>query len=393
MYDFTNMFYENINLKSSLIALFIIIFLKFLPFIFKYRKHYMIKFFMFFPYFRNKVKKQVDEAIQKIEESFLPEYQLGLYHKKLPEFSLSKNDIINTTTRLKELNKYDWRNGKVSETVYGNNNEKLQVIEDIYKMFKWTNPLHTDIFSSVRIMEAEIIQMVIKIFTNKTGGGILTSGGTESIILAVKAYRDYYRKNKGIKYPNIIVSTSIHASFDKVCDLMNIKLIKLEPNVKTRKLELEQIKKHKKSNTILIVGTAPSYSHGIFDDIKILFNYTMENNIGFHVDACLGGFISAFLNMDEILDFRNKGVNSLSVDIHKYDYAPKGTSVLLFRDIELRHNAYFIYPEWTGGIYATPTIAGSRSGCTISSAWATLLALGQNSIELLRFKLFMFLNI
>lgn len=364
-----------------IIFFFIFSFISIYDVILNYKK-YFFKIARNIPYFNDQIEKKIEGAAKTIEKSFLPKNNTELFDDTIPEHGMLPDNIIQTAKSLQQLDKYDWESGKVSGTVYTGQHQKLQVVTQIQTMFKSGNPLHTDVFCSIRVMEAEIIEMVGKLFnSNNPTYGILTSGGTESIILAVKAYRNYFRKKSYNYRPNIITSDTVHAAFDKACDLMDIQLIKVKPYSISRKIDADLLEKHINSSTILIVGSAPSYSHGIIDNLRSLSKLATKHQIGFHVDSCLGGFITPFIKevegKDLICDFRLPGVTSISVDVHKYGFAPKGSSVLLFREKELRRDAYFVYPDWTGGVYATPTVAGSRSGSNIAGCWATLLTLGK----------------
>lgn len=162
---------------------------------------------------------------------------------------------------------------------------------------------------------------------------------------------------------------------------MNIKLIKVDLDPETYQVDVKQVEKLIGPNTIMMYSSAPSYPHGAIDKIKEMSDLAVKYNIGLHVDCCLGGFILPFAKKLNYplpdFDFRLPGVTSMSLDTHKYGYALKGTSVVLFRTKELRHAMYFCYADWTGGMYTTPTIAGSRSGGMIAQTWASLMTLGE----------------
>jgi len=273
--------------------------------------------------------------------------------------------------------------------VYVGDEEQIDVINTAYAKFALTNPLHTDTFPSNRKFEAEIIRMSIDLLggntdkTNQEVCGSLTSGGTESILMALKAYRD---SNPHIRYPEVITATTVHPAFDKGGQYFGIKIIHVPVDSKTFKLDLNALKNAINKNTIAIVGSAPGYPHGIIDDIPALSKIAVRYNIGLHVDCCLGGYFLPFLLKSsrakefgiEPFDFRLPGVTTISADLHKYGMAPKGTSVVLFRTWELRRHMYFVFTEWPGGQYASPTIAGSRPGALIAGAWAMLVYTGEN---------------
>jgi len=209
--------------------------------------------------------------------------------------------------------------------------------------------------------------------------GNMTSGGTESILCAVKAARDRgLEKNPGLK-PEMIVPLSAHPAFDKAANYFGVK-IHHAPLRDDYRANVNEMKKLINENTILIVGSAPAYPHGVIDPVEELGKLALERNVLFHVDSCVGGYILPFVERLGYpvpkFDFRVPGVTSLSMDLHKYGYVTKGASVILFKDSDLRKMQYFVYTGWPGGIYASPTVIGSKGGGAIAAAWATLNYLG-----------------
>ena len=269
--------------------------------------------------------------------------------------------------------------------VYHGKHDHIDLLNKAFGMYSIANPLHPDVWPSVMKFEAEIISMT----KNMVSGGVdtvcgcTTSGGTESIILAIKAHRDYYKEHHGVNKPEMIVSTTAHAAVDKACDLMNIRLIKLQPDPVTFRINIPLLLRSITPNTIMLYASAPSYPHGSIDPIKEMSKIAVNKGIGLHVDCCLGGFVLPFAkklgyNIPDF-DFGLPGVTSMSLDTHKYGYALKGTSVCLYRTRELRHSQYFCYADWTGGMYTTPTLAGSRSGGLIAQCWASMMVLGEEA--------------
>ncbi|CAA2995125.1 sphingosine-1-phosphate lyase [Olea europaea subsp. europaea] len=278
--------------------------------------------------------------------------------------------------------------GKCSGTVYIGGNEyegHFSLINEACSMFAHTNPLHLDVFPSVVRFEAEVVAMTAALLGSKekaSGGqicGNMTSGGTESIVLAVKASRDYMKAKKGITRPEMIIPASAHSAYDKAAHYFNIKLWRVPVN-KDFRADVKAIKRHINRNTILVVGSAPGFPHGIIDPIEELGELATTLRICFHVDLCLGGFVLPFARKLGYpvppFDFSVQGVTSISVDVHKYGLAPKGTSVVLYRDHDIRKHQFVAVTEWTGGLYVSPTIAGSRPGGLIAGAWAAMMSLG-----------------
>jgi glutamate/tyrosine decarboxylase-like PLP-dependent enzyme len=209
--------------------------------------------------------------------------------------------------------------------------------------------------------------------------GAVTSGGTESILLAMKTYRDWARDQKKIKQPEMIVPITAHAAFEKAAAYFNIKLKRIPVDADYR-ADVTAARKAVSRNTIVIVGSAPSFPHGMVDPIAELSELAGEKGIGFHTDACLGGFVLPWaekLGWDvPVFDFRLPGVTSISADTHKYGYAAKGTSVILYRGLALRRYQYFTSSDWPGGLYFSPTFAGSRPGALSAACWAAMLTTG-----------------
>lgn len=287
-----------------------------------------------------------------------------------------------------ELDNQKWKRGHLSGTVYPEGQEHTELMSLAYSSFLWANPLHPGVWPHLNQFEAEVIAMTANMLGNKerkTVVGATTSGGTESIILAIKSHRSFYGQRRYIRHPELICGPTAHASVDKACEMMGIRkvVVPVDPNGFT--LIPSEVAKHVTSNTIMIYSSAPNYPQGTIDPISELSDIAVRFNIGLHVDACLGGFVLPFArNMGynvPAFDFTVPGVTSMSVDTHKYGYATKGSSVVLYRDEDLRQAQYFAYSKWTGGFYSTPTLAGSRPGGLLACAWAAMVSLGEKGYE------------
>ncbi|XP_074295747.1 sphingosine-1-phosphate lyase-like [Silene latifolia] len=291
---------------------------------------------------------------------------------------------------MKEEKKNDvaWQ-GKCSGTVYIGGTESeghFSLINEACSMFAHTNPLHMDVFQSIARYESEVVAMTATLLGSKSkvsGGqicGNMTSGGTESILLAVKSSRDYMRAKKGITKPEMIIPVSAHSAYDKAAQYFKIKLRRVPVDNKFQ-ADVKAIRRCINKNTIMIVGSAPGFPHGIIDPIEELGRIAMRFGVCLHVDLCLGGFVLPFARKLGYpippFDFSVSGVTSISVDVHKYGLAPKGTSVVLYRNHEIRKHQFVAVTEWSGGLYVSPTIAGSRPGGLIAGAWAAMMTLGE----------------
>jgi len=198
--------------------------------------------------------------------------------------------------------------------------------------------------------------------------------------MAIKSYRDYARATRGVTQPNFVACTTAHAAFDKAAHFFGVEL-RHAGYTADMEIDLAQVRRLVDSNTICLVGSAPQYAHGTIDDIPALSKLARAKGIGLHVDCCLGGFLLPFMeragfSVPHPYDFRVEGVTTVSCDPHKYGFAPKGSSILMFRQVELRHHMYTYATDWSGGIYATPTILGSRPGGVVAATWCAMMRHG-----------------
>ena len=223
-------------------------------------------------------------------------------------------------------------------------------------------------------MERDIINIAKNLYKGDDKCcGNLTYGGTESILLACITYRDYYKYHKKIRNPNIVCYETVHPAFDKACHYFGIKQIKINIT--------QNIESFINRNTILIVGSCPEYSYGTTDPITNMAKLAKKYDVGMHIDCCMGGFLIPFLEEYQNLNFDLEGVTSISIDTHKYGYSLKGSSILLFKNYELKKFQHYINKDWKGGVYATPTMMGSKSGGIIAATWASLLLIGKEKYK------------
>ena len=303
---------------------------------------------------------------------------------QIPEQGLDREEILALMEKFKAIEASKWEAGYISGAVYHGNQDHIDFINRVYAINSQSNPLHPEVWPSTSKFDAEVVAMTARMLSaDKTTDeivGTVSSGGTESILLAMKTYRDWAKETKGISEPEIIVPTTAHAAFTKAGDYFGIKVIRL-PVAEDFRADVNATKDAISENTIALVGSAPPFPHGIVDSIEELSEVARKHQLGFHTDACLGGFILPWAEKlgyeVPAFDFRLPGVTSISVDTHKYGYAAKGTSVILYRGPELRHYQYFSVSDWSGGFYISPTFAGSRPGALIAAAWAALVSIGE----------------
>ncbi|GAB1210784.1 hypothetical protein APSETT445_009582 [Aspergillus pseudonomiae] len=333
-----------------------------------------------------RVDKGMDPILNMMEQKLVRQGDAAKKNRCLPEVGWSFEEIEAELEELQNLDHTRWEDGRVSGAVYHGGSELLDMQTKAIGKFSVSNPIHPDVFPGVRKMEAEIVAMILTAFNApEDGAGVTTSGGTESILMACLAAREKATAERGITNPEMIIPSTAHAAFYKAAQYFKIKLHLVSCPAPEYKASVDEIRRLINRNTVLLVASAPNFPHGIVDDIPEISRLATENNIPFHVDCCLGSLVMAFLKKagfpspyeDEGgFDFRQPGVTSISVDTHKYGFAPKGSSVLLYRNRSYRNYQYFIFPNWSGGAYASPSMAGSRPGSLIASSWATLMKMG-----------------
>ncbi len=290
-----------------------------------------------------------------------------------------QEEVIKELQALKKLD-LDWKKGREFSMIYYLGEKEIELSHQAYKMFMSENALNPGAFKSLKKMEKDIVYTVASLMGDpEIIKGSFTSGGTESILLAVKAARDYaLKKNPNIK-PEMVIPLSAHPAFDKAGHYFGIKVVHA-PVDNEYKVDINAMKSLLTSNTMLIVASAPSYPHGIIDPIDKLSQLALEKNLWLHVDACVGGMVLPFMEMlgYELppFDFRLEGVCSMSIDLHKYGYVSKGASIILYKNKELKRHQYFAYGGWNGGLYGSAGILGTRSGGNIAAAWALMNHIG-----------------
>ena len=274
-----------------------------------------------------------------------------------------------------------WREGKTAVYVFNAGPEVAQVQKEAYAMFMSENGLGPMAFPSLKQMEDEVVAMGLGLLHGPEGAaGNITSGGTDSITMAIKTARDFARKEKGVTGQcNIVAPWSAHPAFDKAAKMMEIEMRRVP--CADLLADVGAMEKAVDANTIMLVGSAPCFPYGLIDPIEALGQLAEKKNVWLHVDACVGGYIAPFVRMNggdiPPFDFEVPAVSSMSADLHKYGYCAKGASTVLFRSEELRAHMIFDCADWPGGRMVTPTLAGTRPGGAIAAAWAVMNFLGE----------------
>eukprot|EP01059_Diplonema_ambulator_P028258 TRINITY_DN4701_c0_g1_i1.p1 TRINITY_DN4701_c0_g1~~TRINITY_DN4701_c0_g1_i1.p1 ORF type:complete len:530 (+),score=207.77 TRINITY_DN4701_c0_g1_i1:1092-2681(+) len=267
--------------------------------------------------------------------------------------------------------------GKKWGGIYYRNTALSSIQGEMWKRFSCTNLLYPGVFPCARKLEAELVSMACDMVHGNVG--VLTSGGTESILVAMLAYREA-AKQRGITEPEIVAGKTAHPAVVKAAFYFKMKLVSVPVDPETVRMTAALTAPYVNKNTVCIFASAPTFSHGVVDPIEELAELAVARNVGLHVDNCLGGFLLSYLQKEGLFnkqwDFRVKGVTSMSVDVHKYGFASKGVSTTIFRDNSLRQASYCASSDGCEGLYITPTLQGSRSGAVVAAAWATVVKMG-----------------
>jgi len=334
------------------------------------------------PFVSQKIESEYGEMMAGLERSVKPYQNNFDAFTKIPATGRDRAEILHEMEALYTREQDRWEEGFVSGAVYHGDQEHIDFLNKVYAINSQSNPLHADVWPSATKFEAEIVAMT----ADMLGGagqevcGTVSSGGTESILLAMKTYRDRARQEKGIRRPEMVVPVTAHAAFDKASQYFNIKMVHI-PVDENFRADVDAARKAITRNTVVVVGSAPAFPHGMIDPIAELSELARERGIGFHTDACLGGFVLPWAEKlgypMPAFDFCLPGVTSMSADTHKYGYAAKGTSVVLYRGQDLRHYQYYTAADWPGGLYFSPTFAGSRPGALSAACWAAMISIGE----------------
>ena len=297
---------------------------------------------------------------------------------QLPDTGRPLDEVLGDLDELARDDK-DFRGGRTFGLVFHTTDELEAALQAAHDKYLWHNGLSPDAFPSLRRMQSEVVAISAGLFNHEGAAGVMTSGGTESILLAVKAAKERGRRERGVKHPNIVLPMSAHAAFDKACDYFAVEPRRIGVRANWR-ADIDAMAAAIDAATVLLVGSAPQYPQGVVDPISEIAALAAERAISCHTDACMGGFVLPFMERlgHDVppWDFRVPGVTSISADLHKYGYVPKGASVLLHRTKELRHDHFFLFDGWLGGQYGSTGILGTKPGGPIAAAWSAFQLLG-----------------
>ena len=304
----------------------------------------------------------------------------------IPAQGLSKEEILHTLQAFKSRD-MDWKSGRVWCYVYNPGEDPGEVTREAYLSYLSENGLDPTVFPSLLKLETDVVRATINLLHGDANAvGHLTSGGTESIMLAVKTARDKARAEKPhIKEPEMVLPKTAHAAFHKAAHYLSVKPVIVDIDPQTFKVRAADMRNAITENTILLVASSPSYSQGVIDPIAEIGEIAQEKNLLFHVDACVGGLHLSFMRKlgyeVQEFDFAVPGVTSISTDLHKYGYAAKGCSVIMYRSKDIRKFQIFACTETTGYTLINPTMLSSKSGGPMAGAWAVLNFLGEEGYK------------
>ncbi len=300
----------------------------------------------------------------------------------LPNSGLDRDEILSRLDEMK-VNDVRWRDGRAFTLAYNAGADVIGVAEEAYRRFSSENALNTDAFPSLRRIQADVVDIVGAWLgvDPSTGAGFMTSGGTESILLAVKAARERGRTERGISSPNVVLPTSAHAAFEKGCYYFGLESRRV-PVCTDWRADPVAMAAAVDDNTVLVVASAPQYPQGVIDPVPAIAALAAARDINCHVDACMGGVTLTYLrrlgHQIPPWNFEVPGVTSISVDLHKYGYTAKGASVIMHRTKALRAYQTFVTDNWLGGMYGSSGVLGTKSGGAMAAAWAVMHYLGDD---------------
>jgi len=306
-------------------------------------------------------------------------------NKKMPVKGIARKKI---KSKMNEARSHDvsWKNGRSFGLVYHAGDDVDEVIREAISLFSHGNALDPKAFESLKKFENEVVASTAALLNaGSEAVGTMTSGGSESLLMTVKSARDEAKSLRPeLTKPEIILPESAHPALHKAAHYLGVKAVSISLDQDFR-AGIGAVESAINKNTIMLVGSAPAYPHGVVDPIPELGQLALKNNLKLHVDACLGGFMLPFLEKlgEKVpsFDFRVEGVTSISADLHKYGYASKGASTIIYRDPELRRHQFYIYTDWPGGLFGSSTITGTRPGGPIAAAWAVLNYLGEEGYK------------
>lgn len=300
----------------------------------------------------------------------------------LPKTGIPREELFETM-RARKRQDADWRGARTWSLCYPAGEDVDSVLAEASQLYLYENALNPFRFPSIRQMEVDVVGIALSLLhAPESADGCMTSGGTESILMAMKTARERARAERGVERPTIVAPYSAHPAFAKAASYLRMDLVQI-PLRDDHRADVRAAERLVDDRTAVVVGSAPCYPFGVVDPIPELAALAQARGASFHADACLGGFLWPFWEaLGETVppfDFRVDGVTTISADVHKYGYATKGASTISHRDGDhLRRHQMFVFRDWPGGGYASFAMAGARPAAPIAAAWAILHWLGED---------------
>lgn len=302
--------------------------------------------------------------------------------QKLPEIGRSGDEVREELQRRKATDAGQARDRNFTNVFVGSQ-EAARLAEEAYNLYLWENALDPTAYPGIPKFEREVTAIAASHLRGGEGVvGSFTSGGTESLMLAVKAARDYARSERGITHPRVVMPLTGHPAVVKAGHFLDVEIVRTPIDPVTMQADPAAMAEAVDENTILLLASAPGYSFGVIDPIEEIAAIALDRGMPFHVDACIGGWLLPFfrdLGADvPAFDFTVEGVTSISVDLHKYALCAKGASCVLYRDAELRRYQYFAFADWPGYALLNSTVQSTKPGGPVAAAWAVLQHIGRD---------------
>ncbi|MGZ5398304.1 MAG: pyridoxal phosphate-dependent decarboxylase family protein, partial [Mycobacterium sp.] len=297
----------------------------------------------------------------------------------LPRRSRPADEVLAGLDAMKQHD-VRWKDGRAFTLAYYAGPDVAALADEAYRRFSSDNALNTDAFPSLRRIQSDVVAMTADLLDGGSeAAGFMTTGGTESLLMAVLAARERGRSDRDVVRPNIVLPSSAHAAFEKGCHYFGLESRRVDVRTDWR-ADVDAMADVIDDDTVLVVGSAPQYPQGVIDPIADIAALVADRNINCHVDACMGGMVLPYLARlgEEIppWNFSLPGVTSISVDLHKFGYTSKGASVIVHRNRELRSHQTFVTSNWLGGTYGSSGVLGTKGGGAMAAAWAVMNHLG-----------------
>jgi glutamate/tyrosine decarboxylase-like PLP-dependent enzyme len=310
---------------------------------------------------------------------------------EIPEQGWTRDQVFDVLHEMRQGD-VDYHNARTFSLVYPTTDEIDAFIREVTDLTLLENALNPFAFPSLKMMQRDVVRIAGNLLHGGDDvGGAMTSGGTESIFMAVKTARERARAERSLQTGNVVVPFSAHPAFHKACHLLGLEWRQL-PQTDDLRADPDAMADALDDNSILAVGSAPTYPYGMVDDIPSMAAAAAERGVPFHVDACLGGYMLPWVERlgEQIIpwDFRVDGVSTISADLHKYGYSIKGASTVLHRTKATMQYQVYLFDQWAGGVYGTMGLQGTKAAAPIAVSWSLLHHLGaEGYLELMRMAL------